>query len=1029
MLGALIDISIRLRYLMAGLLAALLVAGAIAAKNLPIDALPDISTIQVTVITEAPGMSALEVERNVTFPMENALNGVPGLDELRSVSRADISSITVVFRDGTDPWFARQLVFERMLQAKGDLPATIQTPILAPLSTGLGEIFQFVVRSPVHTRKQLRTMLEWEIVPRLRGVPGVIEVNSIGGDLKQYQVIVQPDRLAAYGLTIRELSQTLTGSNAIVSGGYIDRTAESFTLRAVGTFTSIEDIGNVVLKVSDGQPVLVRHVAEVRDGSALRHGVVTFNGEDEAVAGIIMMLLGSNSRDVIYAVKDRVAEVQAELPAGVVIEAVYDRAEFVERTLSTVVKNILEGAAVVFLVLIVLLGSVRGALVCVLGIPASMSVALFGMHWAGVAGDLMSLGAIDFGFLVDGPIVLLEALIAAFAGQQLTTRERAHAYAESLSRVVRPVAFAVAIIMLVYIPLLSLEGVEGRLFKPMATTMAFALFGALVYSVVFLPALLALFVPPAKHGTSGWLRVLTRGYERALPWALTMRWPLLIGAAAALVVFGGIFAGKGADFVPRIDEGDMVVSLRRPPSINLTEAKRLDLEVQKILLGFPEVEGTLAFTGRAEVAIDPAGKDKTDIVVPLKPKEEWTTAHDLDALSVVFKDAIESQVPSTFVSISQPIEDRNNEIISGSRADIQIMVLGPDLLELKRIADSIAAAIRPVEGTGDLRVEQVLGMPELTVKPDRARLARYGVALEDALLAVEAARVGLPIGLVYEGQRRFDARLLVPPREPRPEALGDLFVETVDGHRVPLSEVALIEETEGPAQIRRQDRVRVVRVEVNLRGRDLVSWVGDAMAAVEQNVPLTPPYKVTWSGQFENFQRASQRLAVVVPICLVLIFGMLLWNFRDVRYAAAVFALVPFALIGGLAGLILRDMSFSIPAAVGFIALAGVAVLNGVVLASEVRGALDEGHSFDHALLKGSSHTMRAVLTTGAVAALGFLPMALATGAGSEVQRPLATTVVFGIGASTILTLFLLPALLRLVLRRERRDSEKMTVS
>ncbi|MCY1056551.1 CusA/CzcA family heavy metal efflux RND transporter [Nannocystis sp. SCPEA4] len=1030
MLGWLIHQSIQLRLLMLGLLLMLLVGGGLAARSLPIDALPDISTIQVSVLTEAPGLSAPEVERNVTFPMENALNGVPGLEELRSVSRADLSAITVVFRDGTDPWFARQLVFERMLQARGDLPAGVPTPQLAPLSTGLGEIYQFVVRSPVHSRKQLRTLLDWEIVPRLRGVPGVIEVNTQGGELKQYQVIVQPDRLAAYGLTLRELSETLSSASAIVSGGYIDRTAESFTLRAVGTYTGVEDLESVVLKVApDGTPILVKHVASVRDGAALRHGIVTYMGEDEAVAGVIMMLLGSNSRDVIYAVKDRVAEVQAELPAGVVIEAVYDRAEFVERTLSTVVKNILEGAAVVFLVLIVLLGSVRGALVCVLGIPASMSVALFGMHWAGVAGDLMSLGAIDFGFLVDGPIVLLEALIATFAGQQLTTRERAHAYAESLGRVVRPVAFAVAIIMLVYIPLLSLEGVEGRLFKPMATTMAFALFGALVYSVVFLPALLALFVPPAKHGTSGWLRVLTRGYERALPWALKMRWPLLASAAAALVVFGGIFAGKGADFVPRIDEGDMVVSLRRPPSINLTEAKRLDLEVQKILLSFPEVEGTLAFTGRAEVAIDPAGKDKTDIVVPLKPKEEWVTAHDLDGLSVVFKDAIESQVPSTFVSISQPIEDRNNEIISGSRADIQIMVLGPDLLELKKIADAIAAAIRPVEGTGDLRVEQVLGMPELTVKPDRTRLARYGVALEDALLAVEAARVGLPIGLVYEGQRRFDARLLVPPREPRPEALGDLFVETVDGHRVPLSEVALIEETEGPAQIRRQDRVRVVRVEVNLRGRDLVSWVNDAMAAVDQAVPLTPPYKVTWSGQFENFQRASQRLAVVVPICLILIFGMLLWNFRDVRYAAAVFALVPFALIGGLAGLILRDMSFSIPAAVGFIALAGVAVLNGVVLASEVRGALDEGHPFDEALLKGSSHTMRAVLTTGAVAALGFLPMALATGAGSEVQRPLATTVVFGIGASTILTLFLLPALLRLVLRRERRDSEKMTHS
>jgi cobalt-zinc-cadmium resistance protein CzcA len=1022
MLGWLVRQSIQLRYLMLGLLAALLVGGALAARDLPIDALPDISTIQVSVLTEAPGMSALEVERNVTFPMENALNGVPGMVELRSVSRADLSAITIVFRDGTDPWFARQLVFERMLQAKGDLPASVPTPQIGPLSTGLGEIYQFVVRSPVHSRKQLRTLLDWEIVPRLRGVPGVIEVNTQGGELKQYQVVVQPDRLAAHGLTVHQLADTLTASNAIVSGGYVDRGAESFTLRAVGTFAGLDDIGSVVLKTTpDGHPVLVKHVAAVRDGAALRHGVVTHMGEDEAVAGIIMMLLGSNSRDVIYAVKDRVAEIQADLPPGVVIEAVYDRADFVERTLSTVVHNILEGAAVVFLVLIVLLGSVRGALVCVLGIPASMSVALFGMHWFGVAGDLMSLGAIDFGFLVDGPIVVLEALIAGFIGRQLTASERAYAYTDAIIQVIRPVAFAVAIIMLVYIPLLSLEGVEGRLFKPMATTMAAALFGALVYSVVFLPALLALFVPPAKAGSGGWLNYLSHSYARALPWALRLRWPLLGGAAAALVFIAGVFGGKGADFVPRIDEGDMIVSLRRPPSINLDEAKRLDLEVQKILLGFPEVLGTLAFTGRAEVAIDPAGKDKTDIVVPLAPKEQWTTASDLDGLSVAIKEAIETQVPATFVSISQPIEDRNNEIISGSRADIQIMVSGPELLELKRIADDIAAAIRPVDGTGDLRVEQVLGMPELTVKPDRARLARYGVALEDALLAVEAARVGLPVGLVYEGQRRFEARLLVPPRAPRPEALGDLFVETTTGNRVPLSEVADITESEGPAQIRRQDRVRVVRVEVNLRGRDLVSWVHDAQAAVGKSVDLRSPYKVKWSGQFENFQRASERLAIVVPICLVLIFGMLFWNFRDLRYAAAVFALVPFALIGGMAGLVLRDMSFSIPAAVGFIALAGVAVLNGVVLAAEVRRGLDEGRSFDDALIHGSAHTMRAVLTTGAVAALGFLPMALATGAGSEVQRPLATAVVFGIGASTILTLFLLPALLYLALRRERR--------
>ena len=1022
MLGALIQASIRLRYLMTGLLGALLVLGIIAAKNLPIDALPDISTIQVTVITEAPGMSALEVERNVTFPMENALNGVPGMEELRSISRADISSITVVFRDGTDPWFARQLVFERMLQAKGDLPANIPTPILAPLSTGLGEIFQFVVRSPVHSRKQLRTMLEWEIVPKLRGVPGVIEVNSIGGDLKQYQVVVQPDRLAAYGMTIRELSETLAASNAIVSGGYIDRTSESFTLRAVGTFTSIEDIGNVVLKASEGQPVLVRHVAEVRDGSALRHGVVTFNGEDEAVAGIIMMLLGSNSRDVIYAVKDRVAEIQATLPAGVVIEAVYDRANFVERTLKTVLTNLAEGAGVVFLVLVLFLGTVRGALVCVLGIPASMAVAIFGMHWAGVAGDLMSLGAIDFGFLVDGPIVVLEVLVATYVGRRLTSGERAAAYTETIGAVMRPVAFAVAIIMLVYIPLLSLEGVEGRLFKPMATTMAFALFGALLYSVLFLPALLALFVPPLKKEGARWLVPVARGYKAVVPLAIRYRWPLIVGSAVALVTAGYVFKEKGADFVPRIDEGDMVVSIRRPPSINLEEAKKLDYRTQQVLLGFPEVLKTLTMTGRAEVAIEPVGKDRTEITIPLLPKEKWTTARDLDELSVRLKDAIESQVPGTFVAVSQPIEDRNNEIITGSRADIQIVVSGSELLELKKIADAIADAIRPIEGTGDLRVEQVLGMPELTVRPDRARLARYGVSMQDALLAIETARVGKQFGLVYEGQRRFDARLLIPPRAPVPEALGDLFVETLDGHRVPLSEVSTVVEAEGPAQIRRKNRVRVVRVEVNLRGRDLLSWVNDAQAAVASAVKVTPGYAVEWSGQFENFERASKRLALVVPVCLALIFGMLFWNFGDVRYAAAVFAIVPFALTGGMVGLIMRDMSFSIPAAVGFIALAGVAVLNGVVLATDVRHALAEGHPFDVALVKGSVHTMRAVLTTGAVAALGFLPMALATGAGSEVQRPLATTVVFGIGASTLMTMFLLPAILKLALRREQKE-------
>jgi len=1022
MLGSLIALSIRLRHLMLCLLAVLLAAGALAARTLPIDAIPDISGIQVSVLTDAPGLSALEVERNVTFPMENALNGVPGMVELRSVSRADISAITIVFADSTDPWFARQMVFERMLQARNDLPASIPMSQIAPLSTGLGEIYQFVVRSPMHSRKQLRTLLDWDIVPRLRGIPGVIEVNTMGGDLKQFQVVVEPGRLAAYDLTISDLTATLRHSSATVSGGYLDRGAESFTLRAVGMFAGVDDIADVLLKTSpDGQPVLVRHVATVRDGTALRHGVTTHNGEDEAVTGIIMMLLGSNSRDVIYAVKDRVAEIQSSLPPGVVIETIYDRADFVERTLSTVMTNLVEGGLVVFIVLVIFLGSVRGALVCVIGIPASMSIALFGMHWAGVTGDLMSLGAIDFGFLVDGPIVVLEVLLASFVGKHLSPVERAAAYTRAIQQVIRPVAFAVAIIMLVYVPLLGLEGVEGRMFRPMATTMAFALLGALVYSLLFLPALLAVFVPPLKKDGARWLRPIARLYARAVPKALTLRWPLILAAAAALLLSGWVFKNKGANFVPRIDEGDVVVTIRRAPSINLEEAKRLDLLAQQVLRRFPEVVTTLAQTGRAELAIDPVGKDNTDILVHLKPKKEWVTGKNLDELSEAFKLALEREVPSTFFSISQPIEDRTNEMISGSRADVQVMITGTDLLELKRLSESIRDAVRTIDGTGDVRVERVLGMPEITVLPDRSRLARYGVGMQEALMTIEAARVGMPVGWVYEGQRRFETRLLVPPRAPVPEALGDLLVETRDGHRVRLSEIARITESEGPAQIRREDRVRIVRVEVNLRGRDLLSWVTEAQQAVGDQVSLPTGYAIQWSGQFENFERASQRLLVVVPISLALIFGMLLWSFGDFRYAVSVFAVVPFALTGGMAGLILRDMEFSIPAAVGFIALAGVAVLNGVILATDVRHAIDEGHPFDAAVVMGSVHTMRAVLTTGAVAALGFLPMALATGAGSEVQRPLATAVVFGIGASTLMTMFLLPAILKIALRREQR--------
>lgn len=1018
MLARIVATSVRMRWLAIAVLAAVLGAGAWAAVRLPIDAIPDISPVQVSVLTRAPGYSARDVERMVTIGLENSLNGVPGLIELRSVSRADISAITLVFRDGSDPWFVRQLVLERLWSAAEGLPEGIGPPELAPLSNGLGEIYQFVLSSPKHSQRQLRSMLDWTIGPRLRSVPGVIEVNSMGGQLAQYQVVADPEALHAYRVGLGDLAEVLRSAAGTASGGYVARGPEAYTLRLAGQFAGIDDIAKVVVRSSEGKPpILVEQLAEVRIGFALPQGVVT-HGDDIAVTGVVMMLLGSNSREVIQAVAREIEGIRAELPSGVQIVPVYDRAAFVERTLSTVAHNLVEGIVVVSVVLVVMLGSLRGALVVVLGIPTAMSFAMFGMHLFGVGGDLMSLGAIDFGFLVDGPIVVLEALLAHHVGRRLARDERPAAYAETIAGVMRPVAFSVAIILLVYLPLLGLEGVEGKMFRPMAITMAAALFGALVYATVFLPALLVVVVPPPARDGARWLARVEVGYRRALGHTVHAGGRMLAACALGLAGAMVLLAGSGADFVPRIDEGDMVVTIRRPPSIELSEAQRLDVLAQACLREFPEVVTTLAMTGRAEVATDPVGLDNTDILVHLRPKDEWTTASDLDGLAEVFKVAVENATTATAASISQPIEDRTNELVSGSRADVQVMIYGSDLDELGRLAEEIATIVRAIDGTGDVRVERTSGLPAMTIRPHRRRMARHGVTMADLLATIEAVRVGVPVGGVYEGHRRFEVRLLVPPDEPTAAALARLPVESSGASAVPLGEVADVEVGMGPPQIRRENRERTVRVDVNLRGRDLVSWVGEAQARVRDELELPPDHEVRFGGQFENFDRAAARLALVVPLALAIILAMLAWTFGDLRDALAVFALVPIAITGGALGLWYRDMPFSIPAAVGFVALAGVAVLDGVVLASAVRSRRAEGSEPDAALIDGAVHSMRAVATTGLVAALGFVPMALAEGAGAEVQRPLATVVVAGVGLATVLTLFVLPGLLRLVRRR-----------
>jgi cobalt-zinc-cadmium resistance protein CzcA len=1021
-LEKIVEFAIRRSTLVLVLTGVVCVVGFFLVPKLPIDAVPDVTNVQVLVLTEAPGLSAEEMERFVTFPVEMGLNGLPELDDLRSVTRSGLSAVTVVFKESMNIWFARQMVSERLREIEADIPPEYGKPQLAPVSTGLGEIYQFVLESDKHSPMELRTMLAWELTPELRSVPGVIEVNAQGGVAKEYQVVLDPAKLAAHRLTLRHVIDALESNNATVGGGWIESGSEQLVIRGEGQLRTLPDILEVVVAVdADGTPIQIKRLGDARIGPALPQGVVTRDGKGEAVTGTVMMLVGQNSRDVVSAVKAKIEELRKKLPPGARIETVYDRASFIERTLKTVGMNLAEGALLVGLVILVFLGSWRASLLVTLGIPVSMLLALYGMLYLGVTGSLMSLGAIDFGLLVDGPIVMAEAVIAKLALDHVNAQNRQSVIRDSLKQVTRPVLFSVMIIMLVYVPLLTLEGTEGKMFRPMATTMALALFGSVIFSLFTFPAGAALLLKETGHH-GGWLEKLDKPYERLVRFAVDKRGTLIAVACGALLLTLPVGASLGADFVPRIDEGDLIVAIRRIPSIGFTEARNLDLAVEKVLARFPEVETSLGMTGRAEVAVDPVGMDNTDVLVKLIPKEKWTTAHDLDQLGEKMKRAIESEVPATFVAISQPIEDRTNEMISGSPADVAIHVFGPDLEVLTDLGRRMVNILNEVQGAGDVRVERTLGLPMLQIRADRSRLARYGIPTDEVLSAVMATRQGRKVGDVFEGQRRHDLRVLVPPMTQRPEDFGRLPIGTRDGQLLPLSQVASIAEEDGPAQISRQAMSRRLRVDVNIRGRDLVSFVDDAKAKVGSGIKFPPGYRITWGGQFENFERASARLAVVLPVALAIIFAMLFMAFGNVRYAGAVFSGVPFALIGGVLALKAREMPFSIPAAVGFIALCGIAVLNGVVMASEIRRRISEGND-DDPLVHGAVAVLRPMLLTATVASIGFLPMAISHSAGSEVQRPLATAVIGGMVSSTLLGLMLLPALLRVFLGEKRQVS------
>ena len=1019
MITGLIRFAVQQRLLVMLMVLIMVGAGVYSLRRLPIDAVPDVTNVQVQILTAAPSLAPLEIERQITFPIEVAMSGLPDIEEIRSVSKFGLSAVTVVFADSVNTYFARQLVLERLTQARESIPESIGSPEMGPISTGLGEIYQYELRAEPgsgYDATALRTIQDWSVRRQLLSVPGVTEVNSFGGYEKQYQVRLDPMKLQSYALSLRDVLEAVGRNNANVGGAYVEHGSEQYLLRGIGLIGNAEDIRNIVVKTGkEGVPVYVGDIAEVIEGATIRQGAVTADGEGEIVAGIAMMLKGENSRSVVEQVKARVEQIKKTLPKGVELIPFYDRTELVDRTIWTVAKNLIEGALLVIIVLLLLLGNWRGSLLVATIIPLSMLFAAILMRVFNVSGNLMSLGALDFGLIVDGAVVMVENTVRRRAEVQ---HESSHepperTILEACIEVGRPVVFAVAIIMIVYLPILSLQGIEGKMFKPMALTVVFALLGSLILSLTYVPAAMTFLLRGHVSERESYLiRLAKRLYRPALAFMIRWRSQGLAIATALIVISGVIFPLLGAEFIPRLDEGSLAVQIQRLPSVSLSQSVHDATKTEEVLRGFPEVTKVVSKTGRAEVATDPMGVDVSDIYVELKPPSQWTSAHSREELVEKMSEALESEVPSAVFSFSQPIELRVAELISGVRSDVAIKLFGDDLDTLKKTADRIADVVRTVRGAEDVKVEATAGLPQLQIKPDRAAIARYGINVEDVNDTVEAVVAGKDAGVVYEGEQRFNLVVRFGEEASREmEAINGLLIAAPNGARVPLSQLADVKLVEGPAQISREDTRRRIGVELNVRGRDVGSFVSEAQAAIEREVQIPSGYYLTWGGTFENLERASGRLLIVVPLALFLIFVLLFTTFGSVKQALLIYTGIPFAIVGGIFALFLRGMPFSISAGVGFIALFGVAVLNGVVMVSYINKLRQEGKSIATAVWEGAMTRLRPVLMTALVASLGFIPMALATSAGAEVQRPLATVVIGGLITSTLLTLLILPTL------------------
>src|SRR3989339_361226 len=991
--------------------------GIIAVNQLPIDAVPDITTNQVQIFTVAPALAPQEIERLVSYPIEIAMQNLPDIEEVRSVSKFGLSAVTVIFKENVDTYFGRQLVFERLQEAKGDLPPGLAEPELGPVTTGLGEIYQYEVVGEAYTPMELRSIQDWIIIRQLAGIPGLAEVNTFGGELKQYQVQIDPQKLLKFNLSIRDVIEAVSNNNANASGGYIEHKQEQYIVVGEGLAKTMGDIENIIVKSSDGTPIFVRDVAEVNEGAAIRQGAVTSNGKSEIVAGITMMLKGDNARLVTQRVKERITEIKKTLPTGVRIIPFYERTELVERTIQTVIKNLSEGGLFVVIILFLLLMNLRGGFIVASVIPLSMLFALIMMKINGISGNLMSLGAIDFGIIVDGAVVLIEnSLRKLHERQHSITQDGAgesvkQTLLDSFYEVGRPIVFGVAIIIIVYLPILSLEGIEGKMFKPMAYTVVFALLGALFLTLTYVPVVSTFLFKKGKvsEKESPVIKFLKPIYRKTLFFALNRK-GLVVGAAVVLFVSSVIlFTRLGGEFIPALDEGDILIELRRLPSISLTESIHTSQMLEAELKSIPEVINVVSKTGRPEIATDPMSIYQSDVYIKMIPREEWKTAKTKEEMIEKMTEVM-ARIPGIGGGFSQPIEMRFNELIAGIRSDVGVKIFGEDLDTLARIGNDVAELMKQIDGAKDIRMQQVEGLPQLRIVIDREKIARNGINVSDANILIETALAGTNVGKIYEGEKQFDLVVKLNKQSiNNVEDIKNLLVPVSSGSMIRLGDIADFLMIEGPAEISHSAGRRMLVTECNVRERDIESFVKELQGKINEKIKMPVGYQLRYGGEFENLQRASDRLAIVVPIALGLIFLLLFASVNSIKQAFIIFTGILFAIVGGVVALWLRDMPFSISAGVGFIALFGVAVLNGVVMLTYYNKLVAEGMSIREAVIKGSEIRLRPVITTALVASLGFIPMAISTSAGAEVQRPLATVVIGGLITSTLLTLVVLP--------------------